>query len=116
MFSDLTGLSEKAISNVIKGRTKFPKYDFFQAIAQHFPNVNLRWLIIGEGEMHFNSEDESTIVDQVKEPDTFYHTKDASIERLTKIIEQMMAQVNEVPALKEKINILQKQLEETKKG
>lgn len=50
-FSKRAKYSEQAISKLIKGQTQSPKADLIAEIAVLFPDVNLRWLIIGEGEM-----------------------------------------------------------------
>lgn len=51
LFSEVTGYDEKSISNIVNDKTQYPKADFFQAFAIHYPEINLRWLLIGEGEM-----------------------------------------------------------------
>jgi transcriptional regulator with XRE-family HTH domain len=51
LFSQRTNYSEQAISKLIKGQTQSPKADLIAQIATLFPDVNLRWLILGEGEM-----------------------------------------------------------------
>lgn len=57
MFCESTSMSDRTISNIVSGRTNFPKADFFQAIAIHYPTVNLRWLLLGEGNMHLQAEE-----------------------------------------------------------
>ncbi len=49
-FCEVTGYDAGKVSHIINGRTKYPKTDFFQGIAQHFKGWNLVWLLIGEGE------------------------------------------------------------------
>ena len=50
-FSKKVGVTEQSISKLIKGQIRSPKADLIAQIARLFPDVNLRWLIIGEGEM-----------------------------------------------------------------
>ena len=50
-FSKQVRYSEQAISKLIKGQIQSPKADLIAQIAILFPDVNLRWLIVGEGEM-----------------------------------------------------------------
>ena len=60
-FGVKAGLSEKTVSNIINGRTKFPKSDFFQAIAKNYPHVNLRWMLLGEGDMYLSKEERARV-------------------------------------------------------
>jgi transcriptional regulator with XRE-family HTH domain len=50
-FSKRAKYSEQAISKLIKGQTQSPKADLIAQLTVMFPDVNLRWLLIGEGEM-----------------------------------------------------------------
>ena len=50
-FENVTGFSQRTLSNIISETTKNPKMDFFVAMATYYPNINIRWLLIGEGEM-----------------------------------------------------------------
>jgi transcriptional regulator with XRE-family HTH domain len=54
-FSEKIGYSEQAISKLIKGQIQSPKADLIAQIAILFPDINLRWLLIGEGQI-FNNE------------------------------------------------------------
>ena len=50
-FSRITGYHPKNISGFLTGTVKMPKIDLMVALATHFPELNLRWLLLGEGEM-----------------------------------------------------------------
>lgn len=50
-FSKKINYREQSISNLITGQTKSPKADLVMEIARLFPDVNLRWLLLEEGEM-----------------------------------------------------------------
>jgi transcriptional regulator with XRE-family HTH domain len=50
-FSKKIDYSEQSISNLIRGYTKSSNTDLMARTARFFPGVNLRWLILGEGEM-----------------------------------------------------------------
>jgi transcriptional regulator with XRE-family HTH domain len=50
-FSRITGYHPKNISGFLTGTVKLPKIDLVVALATHFPELNLRWLLLGEGEM-----------------------------------------------------------------
>ncbi len=53
-FSEITGFPTYSLSKIITGRTNIPKIDFIIALMEHFPELNLRWLLLGEGEMFTN--------------------------------------------------------------
>jgi transcriptional regulator with XRE-family HTH domain len=68
-FSERTGYSEQSISKLMKGQTLSPKADLIAQIAILFPDVNLRWLLIGKGEMyigHPNSENLQLEISKLK--------------------------------------------------
>jgi transcriptional regulator with XRE-family HTH domain len=50
-FARITGYPQKNISGFLTGTVKMPKIDFTIALATYFPELNLRWLLLGEGEM-----------------------------------------------------------------
>ncbi len=39
------------LSNFVNGNVKSPKIDLIVALANNFPQLNLNWLLTGEGEM-----------------------------------------------------------------
>lgn len=112
-FSDVTGFSEKNVSNIVKGLVLQPKSDFFVAIAQSFPELNLRWLLIGEGEM-FHGENEMIVVREPKGP--VYEKPEsnltATILSLSETVAQLSKMVNDVPALREEIEKLKARIQE----
>ncbi len=50
-FGLLLTYSDTQIRNIILGKS-IPKVDFIQKISQTFPEVNLNWVINGEGSMY----------------------------------------------------------------
>jgi transcriptional regulator with XRE-family HTH domain len=58
-FADLVGVSQPSVSNVTTGRNK-PSVDMLEKIARVFPDINLRWLITGDGEMYAPSTSASS--------------------------------------------------------
>lgn len=58
-FAKKTGIISQTVGDIVNGKTKQPKSNFFQAVATHYPEVNLRWLLVGEGEMYLNKNQES---------------------------------------------------------
>ena len=49
-LADQIGVQRSSISHIVSGRNK-PSYDFIFKFLQHYPRVNPRWLIMGEGSM-----------------------------------------------------------------
>ncbi|MEO1257990.1 MAG: hypothetical protein AAFZ15_04305 [Bacteroidota bacterium] len=60
-FSEVAKLKARNLHNVTSGKTEFPRIDIIQAVARLFPDVNLRWLLIGEGEMYLSGGQLSTV-------------------------------------------------------
>lgn len=59
-FETITGFPQHNLSRFITGKVKSPKIELITALLSHFPELNLRWLLIGEGEM-FTSNNEMNI-------------------------------------------------------
>ena len=59
----------QTINDMLKGRKK-PGHEFIMFLLEKFPELNIRWLLLGEGEMiaevYLNNE---------KEPDELYRKK-----------------------------------------
>lgn len=49
-FAERLGMSAGSVSNIFTGRTN-PTNNHVQAIHRAFPQVNINWLLFGEGEM-----------------------------------------------------------------
>ncbi|TRZ45312.1 helix-turn-helix transcriptional regulator [Robertkochia solimangrovi] len=47
-FADTIGVQRSSISHILSGRNK-PSLDFVMKILQHFPDVELYWLLNGKG-------------------------------------------------------------------
>ncbi len=62
-FSDEIGIQRSSLSHVLSGRNK-PSLDFMLKIKTRFPDVNLDWLLLGEGQMYKEEKDtEDRIID-----------------------------------------------------
>jgi len=63
MFADTLGVSRATISNIVAGRSR-PGYDFFTSLMQHYPSLNIEWVLTGRGKMYKdatkNAEKESS--------------------------------------------------------
>lgn len=57
-FADMLNISPASLSSIFNDRTK-PTLNHVDAIQRSFPDVNLRWLLYGEGEM-FDSKHENS--------------------------------------------------------
>jgi len=49
-FADEINIQRSSLSHVLSGRNK-PSLDFVMKIKQRFPDINLDWLIFGDGDM-----------------------------------------------------------------
>lgn len=49
-FADRIGVQRSSVSHVLNGRNN-PGFSFIQKILEHFPGLDARWLLTGEGEM-----------------------------------------------------------------
>lgn len=68
-FAKDIGMSKQTITNVINSKNAKPGFDFIAGIAKAYPHVNVRWLLLGEGEMIIDIKSNLSIV---AEPPTSY--------------------------------------------
>ncbi len=54
-FSKATGIAPASLSSIFTGRT-MPTLKHAEALHQHFPNLNISWLLFGTGEMTIDSQ------------------------------------------------------------
>ena len=57
-FAELIQVNASAMSHILNGRNK-PGFDVLEKIVQAFPDVNLNWLISGQGNI-YNSVPQNT--------------------------------------------------------
>ena len=50
-FCKITGYGVQSLSKFVNGSTSNPGVQLFILTAKHFPEVNIKWLMLGEGEM-----------------------------------------------------------------
>ena len=50
-FSEEIGIQRSSLSHVLSGRNK-PSLDFMLKIKSRYPDINLNWLLLGDGEMN----------------------------------------------------------------
>jgi transcriptional regulator with XRE-family HTH domain len=88
-FSEKTKYSEQAISKLIKGQTQSPKADLVAKIAVLLPDVNLRWLLVGEGEMFIDNQNEESLNLEIgRLKDELLNSQNKVIELLEKLNEK----------------------------
>jgi len=92
-FCETTGLLPATVSNIANGRTDQPKSDFFAALLEHFPEINLRWLLLGKGQMLLSNEEIAQVM-MAKEPETQqgYEKQDNEMLKLVKQLTEMLAE------------------------
>ena len=55
LFSQYIGISSASLSSIFNGRTN-PSLKTVDAIRKRFPNLNIDWLMFGEGQMFLDGE------------------------------------------------------------
>ena len=79
-FADKIGVNRATISHVLSGRNK-PSIDFLHKMITSFPDLNLNWIVSGEGFMYTSNErNESLHSKKIKKIVVFYD--DNSFEEL----------------------------------
>lgn len=115
-FSELSGMSQATVSNILNGVTKDPKADFFQSIARIWPEVNLRWLLLGEKPIFIefnpvlmvNETEQAPVYESADEKKQLLNMLQNQQETLANISRM----INEIPALRLEIDELKRRLNE----
>lgn len=50
-FADTIGVARASVSHILAGRNR-PGYDFIVNTVQHYPDLNVEWLLTGKGKMY----------------------------------------------------------------
>lgn len=50
-FADSIGVARASVSHILAGRNK-PGYDFIQNMLKRYPDLNIEWLLTGQGKMY----------------------------------------------------------------
>ena len=50
-LADTLGVARAGISHILSGRNK-PGFDFLEAMALHYPQISMDWLLTGKGRMY----------------------------------------------------------------
>ena len=113
-FARRAGMERQTVSNIAEGKTKDPKADFFTGVARAFPELNLRWLILGENPILIVRERGLDMVSDSEEPGK-YEKRNKEVERLIETVHKLTLMMNDVPALREELERLKREVEELKK-
>lgn len=117
-ISEAMDIQERTVSNWFSGTVKNIPHTLFAYLQEHKIEVNLKWLLLGEGEMlnkeNKNYATKTAIPMKVKDENNATHETE-TIKKLASVIEQLTMQINELPALRERISILEKELQNLKR-
>ena len=50
-LADTLGVARAGISHILSGRNR-PGFDFLEAMALHYPQISMDWLLTGKGRMY----------------------------------------------------------------
>jgi hypothetical protein len=71
---------------LIKGQTQSPRADLIVQVAVSFPDVNLRWLLLEEGEMFIDNQNGDNLLLEISRlKDELLDSKNKVIELLEKL-------------------------------
>jgi transcriptional regulator with XRE-family HTH domain len=62
-FCDKLSIQRSSLSHLLAGRNK-PGFDFLDSFARAFPQISLRWLIAGIGDMVIQTHDRNEIKEE----------------------------------------------------
>jgi transcriptional regulator with XRE-family HTH domain len=78
-FARSLGMSKQAVSGLTNNVGSAPSFKFVETIAKTFPELNIRWLLTGEGAM---LGDAGGIASAIHTPQRVEHEKIALLEQL----------------------------------
>ncbi len=74
-LADKIGAQRSAVSHVLSGRNR-PSLDFVSKIKETFPDVNLEWLILGQGDMIKGDTGNNETVEYARQQELKFNEKD----------------------------------------
>lgn len=116
-FSDEIGIQRSSLSHVLSGRNK-PSLDFMIKIKSRFPDINLDWLLLGNGKMideivpekeTIENVDSQTIDENLPEIGLFSESKEESVQMNES--SETIAKSEEPPIYQQKASDLDKTAE-----
>lgn len=67
-FANELGISPASLSSIFNGRTN-PTNNHVRAIHRRFPDININWLMFGEGEMYGSADGSAELPSSTPSPD-----------------------------------------------
>lgn len=90
-FASKMNITPQALSNVLSGENN-PGFNFIYNLAIAFPNINMRWLITGEGEIFSNFK--NLVEEPVIEYENIYDKLKSEIDSLKIRIRMIELKIN----------------------
>lgn len=59
-LAETLGVARAGISHILSGRNK-PGFDFLEAMAVHYPQISMDWLLTGKGRMYKDAPAENPV-------------------------------------------------------
>lgn len=66
-LADAIGVQRSNVTHVLKARNK-PSFQFIEKLLQIYPEINAKWLLLGEGNMIEGTAQSRTLFDNIPEP------------------------------------------------
>lgn len=66
-LADAIGVQRSNVTHVLKARNK-PSFQFIEKLLQIYPEINAKWLLLGEGNMIEGTAKSRTLFDPIPEP------------------------------------------------
>ena len=66
-LADTLGVARAGISHILSGRNK-PGFDFLEAMALHYPQISMDWLLTGRGRMYKDAPAENPVFAAAQAP------------------------------------------------
>lgn len=101
-FCEEIDYSASGFSHFIIGKTEFPRIDLLIKTMKRFPTWNIRWLLLGEGDMYYK-ENEITVI---QEPEKGYGNMEiikSLTDQLAFMREELDKRNNEIKSLLEQL-------------
>ncbi|MCI1647655.1 MAG: helix-turn-helix domain containing protein [Bacteroides sp.] len=67
-FAESIGVAQATISHILGARNKYPSTEVILRLHQRYEDINLEWLLTGEGEMTNGTSSIKTLSDEIDYP------------------------------------------------
>jgi transcriptional regulator with XRE-family HTH domain len=78
-LADSIGVQRSNVTHVLKARNK-PSFQFIEKLLQIYPEINAKWLLLGEGNMIEGNPKSRTLFDVIPEPAKISSNADKKVE------------------------------------